>query len=212
MAEPQGADAGRVAYRLETARLVLRCYSPADAQARKAAVDASREHLLPSMSWAKEDPRSLEAHVSVLRRFRGLFDLDQDRFYGAFDLAEQRVLGEVALLTRGGKGVRELAYWVHAEAVGQGFATEMVGAVTRWGFEAEGLQRMDVQVEVGNDRSAAVVRRLGFHLRETVRVWPASADVQPVMIEVYSLGASEFPSSPAAKRELRAFDVLGLLL
>ena len=43
IAKPQGADARRVAYRIETARLVLRCYSPADAPARKAAVDASRD-------------------------------------------------------------------------------------------------------------------------------------------------------------------------
>src|ERR1700759_5294954 len=36
-------------YRIETERLVLRCWNPADAEALKEAVDASIEHLLPWM-------------------------------------------------------------------------------------------------------------------------------------------------------------------
>jgi RimJ/RimL family protein N-acetyltransferase len=198
-----------VVYRIETARLVLRCYSPTDAPARKAAVDASREHLLPYMSWAKEDPRPVEEHVALLRRFRGMFDLDQERFYGVFDAAEQRVLGEVGLLTRAGKGARELAYWVHADAAGKGFATEMTGAVTRVCFEVEGLRRLDVMVDVGHDRSAAVAQRLGFQLEGTLRGRQYPHDEHPVDIQSFSLLEREFPGSPAAKMEVRAFDVMG---
>ena len=36
-------------YRIETGRLVLRCYEPDDAPLLKEAVDASIEHLLPWM-------------------------------------------------------------------------------------------------------------------------------------------------------------------
>ncbi|HEX8702549.1 MAG TPA: GNAT family protein [Myxococcaceae bacterium] len=210
--ERQGAPAdapARVAYRVETARLVLRCYSPADAPARKAAVDISRDHLLPYMGWAKEHPQPVEAHVALLRRFRGMFDLDQERFYGVFDKAEQRVLGEVGLLTRAGLGALELAYWVRADVAGQGFATEMAGAATRVCFEVQGLRRVDIQVDVGNDRSAAVARRLGFQFEGTLRQRQGPRDEHPVDVQSFSLLASEFPSSPAAKLELRAFDVLG---
>jgi len=207
------ADArARVAYRVETARLVLRCYSPADAPARKAAVDISREHLLPYMGWAKEDPRPVEAHVTLLRRFRGMFDLDQDRFYGVFDAAEQRVLGEVGLLTRSGRDALELAYWIRADMAGQGFATEMAAAATRLCFEVQGLRRVDVQVDVGNDRSAAVARRLGFQFEGTLRQRQGPNDEQPTDVQTFSLLEREFPSSPAAKVELRAFDVLGARL
>lgn len=38
-----------VPYRIETARLVIRCYDRADAPLLKAAVDASVEHLRPWM-------------------------------------------------------------------------------------------------------------------------------------------------------------------
>jgi RimJ/RimL family protein N-acetyltransferase len=210
--EGTAAGKARVAYRVETARLVLRSYSPADAPARKAAVDASREHLLPYMSWAKEEPRPVEEHVALLRRFRGMFDLDQDRFYGVFNAAEQRVLGEVGMLTRSGRGALELAYWIRADVAGQGFATEMAGAATRVCFEVQGLRRVDIQVDVGNDRSAAVARRLGFQLEGTLRQRQGPHDEHPVDVESFSLLEREYPSSPAARVELRAFDVLGARL
>jgi RimJ/RimL family protein N-acetyltransferase len=203
---------GPVAYRIETARLVLRCYSPADAPARREAVITSREHLLPYMGWAKEEPRPVEAHVALLRRFRGMFDLDQERFYGVFDVEEQRVLGEVGLLTRAGKGARELAYWVRADVAGKGFATEMTGAVARVCFEVEGLQRLDILVDVGHDRSAAVARRLGFQFEGTLRGRQYPSDEHPVDVQSFSLLEREFSTSPAAKMEVRAFDVLGARL
>jgi hypothetical protein len=66
------------AYRVHTPRLVIRCWEPADAPLLKAALDASREHLRPWMPWAADGPQRLEAQVSLLRHFRGQFDLDQD--------------------------------------------------------------------------------------------------------------------------------------
>jgi RimJ/RimL family protein N-acetyltransferase len=201
--------AGATAYRIETPRLVLRCYTPADAPARKEAVDVSREHLLPFMSWAREDPRPLEGHVALLRRFRGMFDLDQDRIHGVFDTAEQRLLGEGGLLTRAGPGARELAYWIRADAAGQGFATEMAAALTRICFEVEKLRRVDLQCDVPNERSAAVARRLGFHLEGTLRARQLPSDEQPVDLRVFSMLSSEYPQSPVARVDVKSFDILG---
>jgi RimJ/RimL family protein N-acetyltransferase len=200
---------GAIAYRVETRRLVLRCYTPADASARKEAVDVSRDHLLPFMSWAREDPRPLEGHVALLRRFRGMFDLDQDRIYAVFDVSEQRLLGDVGLLTRAGLGARELAYWIRADAVGQGFATEMAAALTRVCFQVENLRRVDIQVDVGNERSAALARRLGFHLEGTLRARQLPSDEKPGDLLVFSMLSSEHPQSPMARMDVKAFDVLG---
>ncbi|HYI02482.1 GNAT family protein [Hyalangium sp.] len=203
---------GATAYRIETPRLVLRCYTPADAPARKEAVDASRDHLLPFMTWAREDPRPLGEHVALLRRFRGMFDLDQDRLHAVFDASEQRLLGEAGLLTRAGPGARELAYWIRTDAAGQGFATEMAAALTRVCFEVEKLRRVDVQCDVGNERSAAVARRLGFHLEGTLRARQLPSDEQPGDLLVFSLLSSELPHSPVARVDMKAFDVLGTRL
>ena len=42
------------AYRILTPRLCIHCWQPQDVAQLKAAVDTSREHLIPWMPWAQE--------------------------------------------------------------------------------------------------------------------------------------------------------------
>lgn len=51
---------GLPAPRLTTARLVLRCYTPADAPLLKEALDSSLEHLCPWLPWTRPESRPLE--------------------------------------------------------------------------------------------------------------------------------------------------------
>lgn len=69
------------AYTLQTARTLLRCWSPADAARALRAIDASLDHLRPWLDWARHYPISVEQQAAVLRRFRGSFDLGQDFTY-----------------------------------------------------------------------------------------------------------------------------------
>src|SRR5262245_8467890 len=105
------------AYRIETPRLVIRCWEPRDAPLLKAAIDASLEHLLPWMPWAKDEPQSVEAKMELLRQFRGRFDLGKDFVYALFDRQEREVVGGSGLHPRvetpgrperGLRGVREI--------------------------------------------------------------------------------------------------------
>ncbi|MCE2503655.1 MAG: hypothetical protein J4G05_06325 [Chlorobi bacterium] len=68
-------------YRIETERLVIRCWEPKDALLLKSAVDLSIDHLLPWMPWAKHEPQTFEEKVELLRMFRGKFDLHEERCY-----------------------------------------------------------------------------------------------------------------------------------
>jgi len=45
-------------YRIETERLVIRCYEPRDAPLLKEAIDSSLEHLQPWMPWALDEPQT----------------------------------------------------------------------------------------------------------------------------------------------------------
>lgn len=55
-----------VPYRIETNRLVIRCWSPEDAPAVHHAESSSREHLKPFMSWAGQmAPTGLTSIKSV---------------------------------------------------------------------------------------------------------------------------------------------------
>ena len=62
------------AYRIETERLVIRCYNPSDAPLLKLAIDESLDHLRPWMPWAMHEPESVEAKIDRLRAYRGQFD------------------------------------------------------------------------------------------------------------------------------------------
>ena len=121
-------------YRIQTPNLVLRCWSPADAPRLMAAKNASKEHLLPWMPWAAHEPSDLDANVALIRRWRAEFDTDQDYVYGIFDRTETTALGGTGLHARIGAKAREIGYWVSADAVNRGIATETAGALTKAGF------------------------------------------------------------------------------
>src|SRR5581483_1032789 len=149
-------------YRIETERLVIRCYEPEDAALLKNAVDSSLDHLRPWMPWVRFEPQPLDEKIDLLRMFRGQFDHDENYVYGVFDGDESRLLGGSGLHPRGGDDSLEVGYWVRADAVGQGIATEVTAVLTRAGIEHAGLKRVDIQVDPANERSLRIPRSLGF--------------------------------------------------
>ena len=141
-------------YRIETPRLVLRCWEPDDAPLMKEAVDSSLEHLRPWMPWARFEPQSLDEKVQLAREFRGQFDLGEQYVYGIFEPDESRALGGSGLHPRGGDGSLEIGYWIRADSIGQGLATEVAAVLTRVGFEHFGLDRVDLSCDPENERSS----------------------------------------------------------
>lgn len=197
-------------YRIETRRLVIRCYEPEDAPLLKAAVDASIEHLLPWMPWARFEPQSVEDKVQLLRSFRGQFDLDQSYVYGIFSADETEQLGGTGLHPRANEGSLEIGYWVAAGATGQGIATEVTAVLTRAGFEHAALDRIDVQVEPANERSLAIPRKLGFTEEGRLRRRLEAEEGEPRRDSiVFSMLREELERSPCMRYDYRAFDVNG---
>ena len=118
------------------------------------------------MPWAHAHPEPLEATVSLLRQFRASFDGGADFVYGIFEPGEERVLGGGGLHTRVGAGALEIGYWIRADAIRQGFATEAAAALTCVAFELGGVNHVEVHVEPANEPSlegaaAARLRRGG---------------------------------------------------
>jgi RimJ/RimL family protein N-acetyltransferase len=201
-------------YRIETGRLVLRCYEPDDAPLLKEAVDASIEHLLPWMPWARYEPQSLDQKIELLRGMRSRFDSDEDYVYGVFDADEERLLGGSGLHPRAGHGAREIGYWVRADAVGQGIATEVTAVLTRVGIELLGLRRVDVQVDPDNERSLRIPRRLGFAedgvLRRRLEPKEDGGDWRDSV--VFSMLDGELAGSPCTAYGYEAYDAIGRVL
>ena len=198
------------AYRIETARLVLRCWSPADAPLLKETIDISLDHLRPWMPWANDEGATdLDSMVEFLREFRAKFDQSQDFLYGIFDCDESRVLGNTGLYKRSGPDMREIGFWIHVDHIGKGLATESTAALTNVAFGVDGVSRVEIRCDPANVRSAAVPAKLGYTHEATLRREGVAADGSRRDTMVWTLLAEEFPSSPAAEAVLSAFDAIG---
>jgi RimJ/RimL family protein N-acetyltransferase len=149
---------------------VIRCYDPGrDVPLLKEANESSIEHLLPWMPWARNEPVPFEQRVALLRTFRSQFDADENYAYGVYTPDESRQLGGCGLHPRGGPASLEIGYFVRADSVRQGYATELTAVLARVAVEICGVERVDVQIDPENERSLGVPRKLGFTLEGTLR-------------------------------------------
>jgi RimJ/RimL family protein N-acetyltransferase len=196
------------AYRIETKRLVVRCYNPSDAQLLADSVRESVEHLKPWMPWAHNEPQRIEAREELLRGWRGKFDLGQDYGYGIFNREETRLLGGTGLHTRLGANELEIGYWIHKDFVNQGLVTESTAALIKVAFEIIHVHRIEIHCDPRNLASAAVPRKLGFTHEGTLRAKTTFLDSWSDSM-IWGLLASEYPNTPSVKAESKAFDAAG---
>lgn len=196
-------------YRIETDRLVLRPWSPADAALLKEAVDISIEHLKPWMPWAKNEPQTLDEKVELLRMFRGKYDLDQDHIIGIFNRDETEALGGTGFHPRLGHGEREIGYWVRADRAGQGIITESTSALLKVGFEVEGFRRLEIRCDPENVPSYSVARTLGFAHDVTLPNRSVVGHDEPREIMIWSLTGKEYAAQSARPGNVVAYDGLG---
>ncbi|HJQ52182.1 MAG TPA: GNAT family protein [Gaiellaceae bacterium] len=196
-------------YRIETERLVIRCYEPTDAALLKEAVDSSLEHLRPWMPWAESEPQTLEEKTDLMKYFRSSFDTGENFTYGIFRFGEAELLGGTGLHERIGPGGLEIGYWIRASATRQGYVTESTAALTRVGFEICEADRIEIRVEPGNDASMGVPRKLGFLEEATLRRrLPGRAGGGPLRdVTIFTMFREDF--DPAIAPALRAFDAAG---
>jgi RimJ/RimL family protein N-acetyltransferase len=198
-------------YRIETERLVIRCYEPADAAALVEAVTASLEHLRPWMPWTRYEPQSVEQRVAFIRACRAAFDADENYTYGIFDRAETRLLGGTGLHPRGGPASLEIGYWVRPDVLREGIATEVAAVLTRVAFEVSGVERVDIQIDPENERSAGVPRKLGFTLEGTLRrrLEPKDDGGPRRDSMLFTMVREELAGSPCLRYDYAAFDAVG---
>lgn len=197
------------AYRIVAPRLLIRCFAPADARLVKAAIDANLDHLRTWIPWARSEPKPLAHKIQQLREFRGRFDLNVDWRYGMFTPDEATLVGGIGVHARSESGAREIGYWVQAAYQGRGLATEAVAALVRVCFEIDGVRRIEARIEPPNQRSAALVQRLGFRCDATLRQCLCDDQERWHDADVWTLLAAEYPHSPAAHVPVAAFDVVG---
>jgi RimJ/RimL family protein N-acetyltransferase len=195
-------------YRIETERLVIRCWDPADAPLLKEALDSSLEHLRPFMEWAHDEPQPVEKKAELLRSFRALYDTGESFVMGIFDRSEQQVLGGSGLHARVGPGGLEIGYWIRASATRQGIASETSAVLTRVGLEICEADRIEIRIEPRNEASMGIPRKLGFAEEATLRRrLPGRAGGPLRDVTIFTMFREDFDA--ATTPALRAFDALG---
>jgi RimJ/RimL family protein N-acetyltransferase len=75
-----------------------------------------------------------------------------------------------------GTGVAEIGYMVGPNARRRGVATRAVDLITRWGFEACGFARIEIQVTPENEVSMKVPPRVGFQREGLLRSYRPGRD------------------------------------
>ena len=196
------------AYRIETKRLLVRCYNPSDAPLLAESVMESLEHLQPWMPWVYNEPEPAEEKVRRLKRFRGLFDLGQDFIYGIFNPEETKLIGGTGLHTRLSESELEIGYWIHKDYINQGLVTESTAALIKVAFELIHIHRIEIHCDPRNVASAAIPRKLGFTHEGTLRAKTRFLDGWSDSM-IWGLLDAEYPDSPSSQAEIKAFDANG---
>lgn len=151
-------------------RLLLRPLQEGDAGQVFAAIEESREHLAPWLSW----PPSIQ-HLDDARdlclRWAARWTLRDDLGLGMFSLPDGRFLGATGMHDPNW-ALRsfEIGYWLRPSAVGAGYVTEAVQLQTVMAFETLEARRVEIRCDPNNLQSRRVPERLGYllegHLRD----------------------------------------------
>ncbi len=156
---------------VETPRLMLRPYVLSDIEPLFDEINASREHLLPWLPWARTEHTSIESTTKfVASQLLNLRDTEtcNDIVMGIFDKTDMRLLGGTGLhhIYRHA-GRAEIGYWIGQAHRGRGFVTEATAHLISFALRPQnqqgmGLHRIEIFCAGDNTRSAAIPRRLGL--------------------------------------------------
>ena len=184
---------------LRTPRLLLRRWRPSDAPALQPVLAANVAHLAPWIPWRVAEPLDVGPLANRLAEFANAFDETREWRYGLFAAADGAVLGEVSLFPRNSTGRvaiddadhLEIGYWVRADRTGEGLATEAARAARAIGARVAGIAHLTIHCDERNTASAAIPRRLGFHLAAVLTEEPSSPDRSPVCVQIWEQRVDE---------------------
>ena len=150
-------------------RVIVRPWRTCDAQDVWEAIEESREQIREWLPWVDATKR-VEDCMETSRRAMARWITRDDLGL----LVRERSTGRYL----GGSGLHridwevpsfEIGYWLRTSAQGQGYMTEAVALIMRMAFDSLGAKRVCIHCSSGNERSAAVARRLGFIHEGTLR-------------------------------------------
>ncbi|MFC5907877.1 GNAT family N-acetyltransferase [Streptacidiphilus monticola] len=159
IAETEDTEETGETVEITTDRLLLRRFRGSDATAL--AAYRSEPEVARYQGWSA--PVTLDAARDLARAFAaGRVDEPGWFQYAVESRADGRLVGDIGVRLHENRRQAELGYTLASAYQGLGLATEALGALLTHLFEVRGLHRVSAECDVRNERSAALLRRLGF--------------------------------------------------
>ncbi|HET7234256.1 MAG TPA: GNAT family protein [Longimicrobium sp.] len=195
-------------YRIVTPSIVLRCWEPCDASTLHRLIADNLEHLRPWVSWAANEPKPLAARLAEVRQWRAAFDLDHLWQWAILSADDGELVGGVVMNRMPDGATVDTGVWVEMARTRRGLGTESMAVLARMAFELMGMTRVQAATDPANERSNALLRKLGYVHEATTRHLEHGVRKDELL---WSILADEWPATFAAEvaSEARAFDALG---
>lgn len=139
----------------------LRLFEESDAEELVRVVEANREYLAEWLPWVEGTSNTADTRLEFIRRTRRQY-AENDGFQAAI-VEGGEIVGVI-----GFHGIdwnnraTSIGYWLSEDRQRRGVMTDAVRALTTHAFDVWELNRVEIRVAVGNRRSRAIPRRLGF--------------------------------------------------
>lgn len=154
---------------LRGVRVYLRPYAVGDGIPVQEAIEESRDHLRPWMAWT-DSRNTVQACEIYVRQALAKWLTQEDVTVGMWDCATDRYLGGIWLYYNDRHvPAMEIGYWIRVSAQGQGYVTEAAMLLCKLAFLTFEAQRVCIQCDAANIKSAKIARRLGFVHEATLR-------------------------------------------
>lgn len=180
-------------------RVTLRVWHLDDEPVLTAVVTASADHLRPWMAWVAAEPLdrigrrryiagTIRDYLAGREVHYGIFLTDVDAAPGG-----ELIVGGCGLHDRAEPDTLAIGYWVHADHVRNGIATEAVRMLTTAALDVAGIERVEIVHHDENHASGAVPKRLGYR-RDHSEDRPAASG-RPGLHHIWATTATEWRAS-----------------
>jgi ribosomal-protein-serine acetyltransferase len=169
--------------------IILRVLEPYHAEDLFALVDANRDYLRQWLPWVDENtsPRTTATFIATARQQQAA-----QQGYQMGIWYHGQIVGTIGHHTIDWTNkITEIGYWLSAALQGRGIMTRACRAMTTAAFDDLHLNRVQIRCAIGNQRSSAIPRRLGYQYEGTLRQGQWLYD-HFVDLEIYSMLAAEW--------------------
>jgi RimJ/RimL family protein N-acetyltransferase len=172
--------------RIETSRLLLRCYQLSDAPVLTQAVADNRERLRDNFRDRVQSVCSeAEAETFIVWK-KKQWDAREALHFGIWLKDEHQYVGEVCLKDLEWSVPKsDVGYYVVQHFEGKGIVTEAVKEILPLAFDLLQIRKLQIRCAVDNLRSQQVAERCGFKVEGVLRNDTVRRDGQTLVSLVY---------------------------